>query len=67
MKTLLKEIDLLLQSKNEKISSLEWWNKHLEEENKEIKAKNEALENDLKMYQENEEKLNEQLRELRSL
>lgn len=55
MKTLFKEIDLLLQEKNEKISSLEWWNKHLEAENKELKAKVEALENDVKMYQENEE------------
>ena len=55
METLLKEINKLLQEKNEKISSLEWWNEKLEAENKELKAKNEALENDVKMYKTNEE------------
>ena len=55
METLLNEIDLLLKDKNEKISSLEWWNKRLEAENKELKEKVETLENDIKKYQENEE------------
>ena len=55
METLLKEINKLLQEKNEKIAGLEWWNGKLEAENKELKAKNEALENDVKMYKTNEE------------
>ena len=67
METLLKEIDKLIHSKNEKISSLEWWNEKLEAENKELKAKNEALENDVRKHQENEEKFNEQLCAMRTL
>lgn len=54
METLLKELDLILQEKNEKISMLEWWKKHLEEENQKLKEENEALKLDVSKYEENE-------------
>ena len=61
METLLKELNIILQKKNETISSLEFQNKWLENENKELKKKVEALELDVKMYQENEEAEFEQM------
>ena len=54
METLLKEIDQLLDRKNTEIAVLNWEKEKLEKENAELKAKNEALENDVKMYQEND-------------
>lgn len=67
METLMNEIDKLLETKNREISLLEWENEKLKNENAELKGKVEALEIDVKMYQENEEKANEKMRELRSL
>ena len=67
METLFKELNKILKEKNDTISSLEWWKKHLEEENAKLKKENEALTNDVKMHQENEVKLNEKVQELRSL
>jgi sugar phosphate isomerase/epimerase len=58
METLMKELDKILKEKNSTISSLEWWKNRLEEENAELKKKVEALEYDVKMYQENEVKRN---------
>lgn len=47
MNTLIKEINDLLEAKNERISLLEWRVKSLEKENAELK-------NDIEKYKENE-------------
>ena len=44
LKTLLKEIDNILEIKNSKIEFLEWQNNRLEKENKELKSFIEGLE-----------------------
>ena len=47
METLIKEINNLLEAKNDKIAILEWKVKSLEKENAELK-------NDIEKYKENE-------------
>ena len=54
MEALLKEINDILISKNTKISLLKWEIESLNKENAELKKKNEELELDVKMYEENE-------------
>lgn len=56
METLLKELNIILQKKNETISSLEFQNKWLENENKELKKQVEELKVDVSKYEENEKK-----------
>lgn len=56
MKTLLKELDRILEEKNKTIATLEWWKQYLEGENEKLKAENETLKLDVAMYQENESK-----------
>ena len=49
MKTLLREIDKILESKNADIAILKW-------ENERLKKENEELKNDIEKYKENEAK-----------
>ena len=51
----MKAINDILEEKNRAINLYKWQIEKLEKENAELKEKNEALENDVKMYQENEE------------
>lgn len=55
MEALLKAINEIIEEKDRAISFLKWEKDELKKENAELKAKNEALENDVKMYQENDE------------
>ena len=55
LKALFEALNGAFERKNLDICFLEIRVKNLEKENAELKAKNEALENDVKMYQENEQ------------
>ena len=54
MKTLMQEINNLLEAKNTDITVLRWERDNLREENEKLKKENAELKNDIEKYKENE-------------
>lgn len=59
MKTLMQELNNLLEEKNPKIILLEWDKSQLEKENAKLKKEIEELKNDIEKYKENEVRMYE--------
>ncbi len=59
MKTLMQELNNILEEKNTKIILLEFDKSQLEKENAKLKKENAELKNDIEKYKENEVKIYE--------